>query len=270
MNDCIYLEGQRLQSLPPLRSIFYGEGLFETFRWFHEGPRFWDLHMERMERGAELLGLHYPGPDVLRSRVQSAVDDSGLEDGYVKLCLLSEGQGAFFRSSAGTRVMVVLRDYEAPIEEIRLTLSPFKKPSHSPLVSIKSLNYLENILARREAAQRGFDEALMLNERGEIAEASSSNVFWLMEGVLFTPAVDCGILPGTTRGVVSMCAKDLGLELIEGYFPAKTLLEAEGVFLTNSLNAMVIVSELDGKIGFKPNRVYQELSSELLSRLGWT
>ena len=178
MAELIYKNGKRVHEDLPLRSIFFGEGVFETFRYKAALPAHFDKHLQRLTEGASLLSMEMPEESYILGLLDKAVRKSGLSDLYVKLCLLSEGGTAFFEISQGTQVLIQIKDYAGSRDNIKAGGSPYRKSSSSPVLRIKSFNYLENILARREALKNGFDEALFLNERGEITEGSAGNVFW--------------------------------------------------------------------------------------------
>lgn len=137
-----------------------------------------------------------------------------------------------------------LRVYRSGLKAVTAT---YRRNSQSPLSQLKTANYLENILARQEAKRAGADEALLLNEKGILAEASMSNLFLVKDGALMTPDLASGILPGITRGVVLEIAAKLGIKAVETEIPPKTISKADEAFLTNSLVEIVPLVELDGK-----------------------
>ena len=122
-----------------------------------------------------------------------------------------------------------------------------RRNNTSPHVFIKSLNYLENILGRREAHERGFDEAVFLNNHERVTEGSISNIFIIKDSVLFTPPEDVGILKGITRDVVFEIAKDLGIKCCEESFKTDYVLTADEAFMTNSLMEIMPLREIDGQ-----------------------
>ncbi|MGH9940985.1 MAG: aminotransferase class IV, partial [Pyrinomonadaceae bacterium] len=122
----------------------------------------------------------------------------------------------------------------APDEGLALTLSPHRVNSLSPLVGLKTINYLEPLLSWEEARARDFDEAVRLNERGELVSAALANLFWVTEGRLHTPALTTGALAGTTRDLVLELAEELFVPRVEGVFELSHLAEAEEIFLTSS------------------------------------
>lgn len=127
-------------------------------------------------------------------------------------------------------------------EEFRLTVSPYTVNSCSPLVGVKSCNYLENLLAIDEAKKRGFHEAIRVNERGFVTGGCMSNIFWLKDEVLYTPSLSTGCLAGTTREFVleSMECREVGI-VIDG------LNKAEEIFLTSAGLGVARVAEFEGR-----------------------
>jgi branched-subunit amino acid aminotransferase/4-amino-4-deoxychorismate lyase len=139
-------------------------------------------------------------------------------------------------------LLAMTAERRAISSEPRITLSPYRINTASPLVGIKSCNYLEKILARNEAAERGFDECIQLNERGEVASASMANVFWAKDGILFTPSLKTGCLAGTTREFVIE-----SLECREIEVGIEALRSADEVFLTSAGIGVAHVSKFEGR-----------------------
>jgi 4-amino-4-deoxychorismate lyase len=267
--EFLFLDDGLLDQKLPLRSLFYAEGVFETFRWKGSPPVFLDKHLGRMKHGAELIGIPFPGEKSLKDAVERAAGRSKIADAHVKLCLLSSGPLKFYERSDGGRVLVSVNEYNPPKEYMRGHVTPSKRLSTSPLLGIKSLNYLENVLARRRAESRGYDEAIFLNERDEVTEGSATNIFWVKDGVLHTPGVECGLLPGITRGALISVAPELGFEVKEGRFGLNDVLTSQGAFFTNSLIGIAALAEVD-KAGIIVNGgLFTKLRGALFETLEW-
>ena len=134
----------------------------------------------------------------------------------------------------------------APITgTVTLPVSPYRINSPSPLVGIKIVNYLEHIFSLEEARARDFDEAVMLNERGEVVAAAMANIFWTRDGRLHTPALATGALSGTTRALVIKLAGELSIPLVEGVYELHQLSDADEIFLTSSGLGVAIVTMFD-------------------------
>jgi 4-amino-4-deoxychorismate lyase len=269
MGELILFDGKPIKEGFPVRSLFYGEGLFESFRWRGRPPVFLAKHLERMNNGAEALGIPFPQVGDIEWAIEKTVLDSQISDAYVKICLLSHGSSVFYENPNGTSILVVVRQYQFPDELIKAQISSFRRNSTSPILGMKSLNYLENILARRNARGLGFDEAIFLNENGEITEGSANNIFWLEDGILFTPSLECGLLSGIIRGVVIDIARELGIGIEEGRFGLDNLASSEGVFFTNSLAGAVLISEIDDFELPSDSKDFKRIKTILFEKLVW-
>ena len=269
MTDYIFLDGARVDNALPIRSLFYGEGLFETFRYRNRLPVLFDKHLERMEAGAVLLKVPFPEKDYIKELIEKAIMESEIKDAYVKICLLSEGDSAFYRAAIKSQLLVIIKKYVPPKQSVKLNINSFKRISESPLLKVKSVNYLENILARREASRLGFDEALFLNQRDEITECSASNIFWFKGDTLFTPSMECGLLPGTTRDLILNFAFDYRINPIEGSFSLSDLIDGEFVFITNASIGSVPVTKVGGYSINSENNNFGKFKNTLLQKLEW-
>jgi 4-amino-4-deoxychorismate lyase len=269
MREIIRINGRSVEDETPLRSLIYGEGLFETFRWKSKLPVYFERHIERMREGARLLGLPFPKEEEIKDEIKKALSDSSISDAYVKIGLLSKGSSLFYKEPSGGSLLVVVRPYQPPKESINAKVSSYRRNSNSPILRIKSLNYLENILAKREALISGYDEAIFLNERSELAEGTVTNIFFLKGKTLYTPSVECGLLAGIIRGVILESSYELGIELREGRQSLEELKDSEGAFLTNSLIGAVAVSSIDRMDLPRDSGVFYELKERVRVRLGW-
>ncbi|WP_457640566.1 aminotransferase class IV [Persephonella sp.] len=247
MEYVVTVNGKKLIDTRFLRSVMYGEGVFETFRYRGKLPKYIDQHYARLMKGAELLKI----PKITKEdfifyieETVKKVKDS--DDLYVKTVLLSEGNIYFPVVPYKSHLLVVAKPYKEPEKkEISLTVAPFRVHSSDPLLKIKSTNYSRNILAKRYALEKGFDDVIFLNENNEITETSSANIFWIKGRFLYTPSVDCGLLPGVTRNVILKEAKNEGFTIVEGRFYCEDLKKADYIFVANALNGIIKVSKID-------------------------
>jgi len=166
-------------------------------------------------------------------------------------------------------VLIIAGHYQPYPEQVyqkgfRAVVSSIRRNSQSPLSGLKSANYLENMLAKQEARAAGVDEALCLNEKGLLAEASMSNIFLVTDGILRTPGQESGILLGITRETILELASQLGINTIEQDIRLDELFRAQEAFLTNSLIEVMPLTEVDGKpIGSgRPGPVTQRLMAD--------
>jgi len=269
MEELILINGQPIPENFPLRSLFYGEGVFETFRWKSTHPVFLNRHIERMKNGAEILRIPFPGEETILDSLDSALTAFQASDAYVKICLLSHGSSMFYENPEGFSFLSIVREYQLPNEPVKARVSDCRRSSTSSILRLKSLNYLESIYARREARELGFDDAIFLNERGEITEGTASNIFWFRDGVLYTPSIECGLLSGITRGLLVEIAEEIGMQVWEGCFNLESLLSSHCCFLTNSLIGVVAISQInDTKLHCDYN-CFERIKASLFEKLGW-
>lgn len=269
MEEIVVINGNRMEEGTPLRSLMYGEGLFETFRWKSQFPVFYDKHINRMREGARLLGIPFPIDEEMKYRLQKALSDADISDAYVKIALLSKGSSVFHEEPNGYSLLFVVRRYQPAKKSVNVIVSSYRRNTKSPILCIKSLNYLENLLAKREAFSSGHDEALYLNERNELAEGAVSNIFFIRDKVLYTPSVECGLLPGIIRGAIFEIVHELGLEIREGRYGLEELRYSDGVFLTSSLIGAVPVSSIDEISMHRDCEIFNMVVERLIAKLGW-
>lgn len=236
--------------------LLYGDGLFEGIR--ITGGRVFRLgdHLRRFAVGARAIGLELPlAIDAIEKIVLDTARALGQPDAYVRL-VCTRGTGALgvdpTTCDSPTLFCVVTSLALYPDEKllggIDLVTASVRRPAADALdPQIKSLNYLNSVLAKREARLRGADEALILNDRGLVAEAAVANVFTVRDESLATPPPTDGALPGITRRSVLEIAADLGLPSSERSLGRMDLLAADEVFMTGSGAGIVPVATLDGQ-----------------------
>lgn len=245
------------------RGLLLGDGLFETILAEAGELRSFDAHLDRMTRGCSVIGITPPDPPAARAAAVAALVSADLAGGRAAVRLTwTAGAGRGLERPAGAEGRLIVQAFAASALDhpVRLATAPLRRNETSPLSRIKSLSYLDNILARRQAREMGADEALLLNGRGEIACAAAANLFWVREGRLFTPALACGVLDGIVRAQVIGAARAMGVDVVEAAEPASALEGAEGVFLSNSLIGVRAVAAVDGRPS-PTSRLTDELSS---------
>jgi branched-subunit amino acid aminotransferase/4-amino-4-deoxychorismate lyase len=232
---------------PADRGFTLGHGLFETILWDRRLDR-WDAHLDRLVRGCAVLGL--PPPD--RKDCRNAVEEALLAAEWPHRAAVRVnwsagvgGRGLDLPDPPQPVLSVTATPIGPPEGPARLVIAAVRRNERSPASRLKTLAYLDNVLARAEARAAGADEALMLNTEGEVACAAAANVFWIRNGVVLTPALECGVLDGIMRAeVLAACAR-LGVPVQEAR--AKPVqLAGVPVFLTNSLVGVRRVASLDG------------------------
>ncbi len=283
MKDQIcYLNGKLLPHSKAVVSaddggLLYGDGLFETMRIYATRPLFLERHLERLREGAAFLDLPLPGIGELTAAVKEVIRANVVEKGSLRLTLTGgKGQRALWPrppTEEPTLLITVRNTVPYPDHLYRrggkAVLVSFPRNEASPLVKIKSLNFMENMLAKREAVRQGSDEGLFLNTRGELTEGATSNLFLFDGKALRTPATRCGLLPGITRdAVLSLARETMGISAEEQVLRLTDLEQAEEAFLTASIMEIMPLVEVDGqKIGAgKPGPLSLSLLSEYRGR----
>jgi 4-amino-4-deoxychorismate lyase len=239
--------------------FLYGMGLFETFRTYNGLPWLVERHAARLTRGCKMLGISYdPDLQQLKEAIASVLQANGLSDGYIRWSV-SAGEGAIglpadLYDKPNEIVYAKELTVDEPASRTGKTLRLLKLPRSSPEVSIrlKSFHYMNNIVAKRELISAGAGpgtEGLFLDHNGNIAEGMVSNVFWVKSGVLHTPSALSGLLEGITREYVLEMAVNWGITVKEGLYTWEDLLNADEVFITNSIQEIVPVVKLENDQG---------------------
>ena len=260
MGEVVFLNGDLLPRGQALVSPFdygflYGYGLFETLRAY--GGRFFRLqqHMARLQEGAGHIGIALPwSPAELEHALYRPLRANNLSEARVRLTV-SIGEGDISPDPASCRSPTLFIAAKAftpfPPETYRrgyrLIISSYRQNSHSPLSRLKTANYLQHLLARQEAKARGADDALLLNERGLVAEGTMSNLFLVSHGVLLTPSLESGVLNGITREAILEIAPTLGIEAEVREIRLEEVFQAQEVFLSSSLLEIMPVVAVEGK-----------------------
>ena len=258
MGEIFYLNGKLLPSEEAKISVLdygflFGYGLYETIRAYDGQPFRLDNHLARLGFSGDRLGIviHVA---LIREAVNDVVKANGFKQTRVRICV-SIGEGTMSPNLDSCRqptIAVLASEYTPPNADkykqgYKVMLSSIKRSSLSPVTYLKSANTMENMLARQDAKEAGADEAFSLNEKGYLTEAAGSNLFLVKDGVLKTPRYESGILPGVTRVVVFELAAQLGIKVKEVNLLLADLLQADEVFVTNSLIEIVPVTVFDGK-----------------------
>lgn len=234
-----------------------GGGVFTTLAIYRRSPFLWERHWDRLLEHAARVNL--PLGDLSRQKVYGAllrlIEVNDVEDGRARITLLPSAvaRGPWAPSDSAERsdqapadFLILTGDARPPAPEgLALTVSPHRSNTRSPLAGVKSVNYLERTLLREEARARHFDEAVVLNERGEIVSAVLANIFWAGEGTLHTPTLSTGCLAGTTRACVLDLAAELSIPVVEGVYDLAKLGEADEIFLTSAGYGVALVSAFD-------------------------
>ena len=247
--------------------LLYGDGVFEGIRFYHRRAFRLAAHLRRLRDSAHAIHLDLPYDEAALTRaVYEVIAAADCEDGYLRLGI-TRGVGPLGLDTEGcgqpTSFILVgplrrLADGEA--EGLRLVVASTRRtPADCLDPRIKSLNYLNNILAREEARRAGADEAILLNLQGRVAEGASDNLFIVRDGVLVTPPVSDGSLDGITRALVMELAGELGIPCRERSLTVTELYAADECFLTGTAIEMAAVADIEGHRLLAPGPVFTRL-----------
>ncbi len=234
--------------------FLYGDGVYETLRAYSGRIFMLSRHLARLQRSGHLIGLDLPIPEKdWPALLNEAISRNGLTDAYLRITV-SRGEGEIglapnlCRHPTVVIVALPFQSYPPHLfrEGVKLIIAHVRRNLAAALSpQIKSLNFLNNILAKQEALQAGAFDALMLNVEGHLTECTTSNLFFVRTGRLCTPSVPCGILDGVTREVVLLLAREQEIPVEEGVYAAEVVKQAEECFLTNTSMEIMPACQID-------------------------
>ncbi|MGK2741101.1 aminotransferase class IV [Tepidicaulis sp. LMO-SS28] len=253
----VWLNGALMGSGVPViepsdRGFLLADGLFETFLVAQGEPVFFEAHMDRLEKSAAELKLPLPfsRKKILKGmRALLAANDLAKEDRASLRLTLSRGPGArgiaLPEEPRPTLLITCAPLGPAPAGVTAITAS-VRRNETSPASRMKTLAYLDNVLARQEANEKNAAEAIMLNTKGRLACGTIGNLFVWQGAALFTPDLSEGVLPGITRGKLLEIASQMGMTCHEAPLETQALQNSDGAFLTNSLVGIQRIRKIDG------------------------
>ena len=231
----------------------YGRGVFTTLAVHGGRPFLWPRHWVRLKEHAARAGLDLGGLDeqAVRESLGNLIEANGVREGRARVTLLATTEHGVWKvlglepQPKADLLIMTGEAHAGGVDGLALTVSPYRISTMSALAGVKSVNYLEHILGWEEARARDFDEAVTLNERGELVSATLANIFWVTHGTIHTPALATGALAGTTRALVMELAGEISAPLVEGVYDLSDLGEADEVFLTSAGHGVRVVTTFD-------------------------
>lgn len=279
MHPVIYLnktmvEATKARVAPVSSAMLYGRGVFTTLAIYNSQPFLWNKHWQRLTAHAKKLDVDYSGCNEknVGEALHKLIAFNQVREGRARVIMLARsGRDIWKMRAPGTKKTDLLIMTGEPQKlapnGLSLAVSPYRANTVSPLVGIKSLNYLDHVLSWEEAQSRDFDEAVVLNERGEIVSATTANLFWATNGTLHTPALSTGALAGITRECVIELANKHFIPLLEGNYEMNDLTDADEIFLTSSSLGIAPVTtfdfrrySVDGSLTLTIAQAYNQLS----------
>lgn len=284
MNAVVFVNGTITDADRASVAVFdhgflFGEGIYETLRTYGREPFLFDRHVRRLRNSASLLALDVPwsDADLLANARKTMAALPGLDEAYIRI-LVTRGVGELSYNPAACpqpSLVIIVKPFPGQPERtfsqgIKIALVSVRR-NHPQALNplIKSNNLINNALAMQEAIRRNAEEALMLNQAGELAECAQSNVFLVRGGSVLTPPLTAGLLPGVTREFVLELARSLGIDAREARLMPDDLHAADEAFITGTTREVTPVVAVDEqRIGAgQPGPVTQRLLEEFRARV---
>jgi branched-chain amino acid aminotransferase len=254
---------EKVRLSPGQAGIICGWGIFTTVR-ISRGEAFaYERHWRRLERDAATTRMPISHTAAkIRVHLHEVIRANKVSEGAARIYLVNNQVGYWRSDEAQPPVDLIICTADLPEyhEPVRLALREHGRHAASPLAGVKSISWLPNVWAFAEAQKEGFDEVVLLNERGEVAECTAANIFTVKNGKVFTPPLSSGCLEGVTRGILFEIAPEAGFSLVEQTFRPEDLYSADEVFITSTNRSLIGVGEIAGhKIAAAPGPLTHRL-----------
>jgi branched-chain amino acid aminotransferase len=254
---------EKVRLSPGQAGLICGWGIFTTMRIFRGEAFAYERHWRRLEKDAGLIRMPMPYTSArVRVSLHEVIRANKASEGCARIYFVYNSVG--FWQSQEQRPQVDLIICSAPLPEyrepIRLGLREHGRHAASPLAGVKSISWLPNVWAVAEAQQEGFDEVVLLNERGEIAECTAANIFAVKNGKVYTPPLNSGCLEGVTRGILFEIAPEAGVAVVQQAMRPEDLYSADEVFISSTNRNLLGVGEIAGhRIAAAPGPITRQL-----------
>lgn len=236
---------------PGQGGLICGWGLFTTVRIVRGEAFAYERHWRRLEKDAALirLPLIYSGARV-RVQLQELIRTNRVKEGCARIYLVWNTVGSWKSDEKMAEVDLVITTADLPHypEMVRLALREHGRHAASPLAGVKTISWLDSVWAAEEAKREGYDEVVLLNERGEVTECTAANIFAVRNDKVITPPLSSGCLEGVTRGVLMEIAAEAGTTVVEQAMRPEDLYAADEVFITSTNRNVIGVKEIAGRI----------------------
>ena len=217
-----------------------GWGVFTTLAIRGGAPVLWSHHAARLERDAAAARVEFPFDEAqLRAGLMQLLEAENIRDGLARISGTKRGDGRWNDEAGAHWSIVAAPGVAASGAPLQLEVSPFRVAARAPLAGVKTTSYLPYLHAWNEARARGFDEALLLTERGWVCEAARASIFWAKDGALYTPSLDCGCLRGVGRAVILQ-----RFAAHQGQWPLAALWEADEAFVVSGAAGVRAIGSL--------------------------
>jgi len=253
VTDVAWLDGKLLPlseaRVPVLdHGLVVGDGVFETLRVYRGVPFAWTRHFARLCTSARGLGLELPDGDALRAAADAVVAANGLTEARLRITLTGgiapPGSG---RGTAAPTVFLLAFPIEPAAPSVDVVIAPWSRNENGALAGLKTISYAANVRALAFAKQNGAGEAIFTNTRGNLCEATGSNVFVVRGGALVTPPAGAGCLLGVTRALLLQVARDIGIATEERDLQVDALTTSDEAFLSSTTREVQPIARVDGR-----------------------
>ncbi len=240
---------EKVRLSPGQAGLICGWGIFTTLRICRGEAFAYERHWRRLEKDAALTRLPMPYTAAkVRVHLHEVIRANKVTEGCARVYLVYNTVGFWQSDEKHPQVDLII--YTAPLPErrdiVRLALREQGRHAASALAGVKSISWLNNVWAVSEAIKEGFDEVVMLNERGEVAECTSANIFAVKDGKILTPPLNSGCLEGVTRGILMEIAPETGVSVVEQALRPEDLYSADEVFISSTNRNLISVGEIAG------------------------
>ena len=236
--------------------FLFGDSVYEVVCTINNQPCFLEKHLCRLFASAKAISLDIPhDKQWFHEQLKATLQAANNTESYIRI-IVTRGVGEVNIDPSTCHkpniIIIVMETKEYPEscyeKGIHVALVSIKRNSRDALnPNVKTGNYLNNVLAKVESNKLGAQDAIMVNSSGHLTEGTTSNLFFVRDGHIFTPSLDCGLLSGITREMIIQLSKENGFRVEEGRWPGEELCEAEEIFLTGTIKKVMPVSHLDGR-----------------------
>ena len=264
-------DAETLRISPLDHGLLVGDGVFETMRVYGGVPFAWTRHLERLERSAAGLGLALPSVGGLREQADAVLNANAFSEARLRITITGGPAPLGSERAAVAPTVVIAASALTPWPPTADVVTvPWPRNERGATAGLKTISYAENVRALAYAHERGAGEAIFANTRGELCEATGSNVFVVSGSALTTPPGDSGCLLGVTRALVVELARDLGVACAETALPLAALARADEAFLSSTTREVQAIAHVDGTpLPAAPGPVTERVArsfSELVAR----
>lgn len=238
-----------LRVSPLDHGLLVGDGVFETLRVYDGVPFAWRRHYERLGFSAHGIGLDVPASELLRPAADAVLAANELTEARLRITVTGgESPLGSERGDAEPTVIIAASELTPPAPDADVVTVPWARNEHSAIVGLKTISYAENVRALAYAREQGAVEAVFPNTRGDLCEATGSNVFLVFQNVLHTPPGEAGCLLGVTRALILELAASLDIPIEEAALPLDALHRADEAFLSSTTREVQAIARVDGQL----------------------